>query len=308
MVVKNWTIRYIFLFLVVDFVLAGHVFAEEKAVGKVIGISGTIEFLGRTSEEPVAEVQPGEVRPVSFEKWSPAKFQQAVFASDQFRTFSKSRLKILLIDNSLIALGPNSQMTVQSYLHKPKDKLRQGIIGLAHGLSMYIINKSQSHKKSTFEIVTPTANIAARGTQGYVSAAPENTFVANKVGIVVTSNVNPSVTGSVDLGPGMGNNIPKDQPPTPAQQVSPGSFADFNTVIVLGASISGEDSTSGGGGPLIEVQGPVEEMSGQPVETTASNTEFQQEFFSTSEAGVLGEFFAPVNDPFPVAQLESCSR
>ncbi len=307
MIVNICTLRIVFLILLVDIALVGPVFAEEKAVGKVIGISGTIEFLGRTSEEPVAEVLPGEVRPVSFEKWSPAKFQQAVFAKDQFRTFSKSRLKILLKDNSLIALGPNSQMTVQSYLHKPKDKLRQGIIGLAHGLSMYIINKSQSHKKSTFKIVTPTANIAARGTQGYASASLENTFVANKVGTVVTSNVNPSVAGSVDLGPGMGNNIPKDQPPTPAQQVSPGSFQNFDTVIVLGASVSGEESTSEGGGPLIEVQGAGEETSDQPEETAQSNTDFQQQFFSTSEAGVLGEFFAPVNDPFPVSQLESCS-
>ena len=123
------------------------------------------------------------------------KKKQPVYAKDRFRTSRKSRLKILFADKSLMALGPRSEMTVESYLYKPKDKLRQGVINIAHGLSMYIVNKSQKNKKSNFRIVSPTGNLAARGTQGYISVGPEKTLVANQAGTVLVRNIDPRQGG-----------------------------------------------------------------------------------------------------------------
>ncbi len=216
---------------------SGQTFAAENPVGKIIGVTGTIEYLSAGSE-PVAQAKPGEVQRVSFEKWEKVEFHQAVYAQDKFRTSRKSRLKILLADNSLIALGPNSEVKVESYLYNKDEKLRQGVIGVAHGLSMYIVNKSQTNKDSSFRMVTPTANIAARGTQGYTSSSEVNTFVANRVGCVEDSNVNPDIPGVVKLCEKMGNNIPKDGPPTPAQPLSAEAIDQINVMVLGLAALS----------------------------------------------------------------------
>ena len=121
------------------------------------------------------------------------KKNQPVYIKDTYRTGRKSRIKILFEDKSLMALGPRTRMSVESYLYKPEDKLRQGVINVAHGLSMYIVNKSQKNKKSSFRIVSPTGNLAARGTQGYVSASKDKMLIANQAGTVLISNSDPNV-------------------------------------------------------------------------------------------------------------------
>ena len=266
---KNFiTISFFIFQCAVLLVPSGQSVAAENPVGKIIGITGTIEYLPAGSE-PVAEAKPGEVQRVSFEKWEKVKFHQAVYAKDTFRTARKSRLKILLSDNSLIALGPNSEVKVESYLFNKEDKLRQGVIKMAHGLSMYIVNKSQTHKNSSFRMVTPTANIAARGTQGYTSASERNTFVANLFSSVDTSNINPEIRKVVTLGANEGNNIPKDGPPTPAKPITPETMKQIN-IMVMGLAALDPGKTGG----------------------------FSEEFLLASEAD-LAEFFEE-NNSFPI--------
>jgi len=253
----------------------GQIFAAENPVGKIIGITGTIEYIA-AGFEPMAEAKPGEVQRVSFEKWEKVKFHQVVFSKDRFRTSRKSRLKILLLDNSLIALGPNSEVKVESYLYNKKEKLRQGVIGVAHGLSMYIVNKSQTHKNSSFRMVTPTANIAARGTQGYTSSSAVNTFVANRVGCVEDSNINSEIRGVVKLCANMGNNIPKDGPPTPPKPVTDSSMEQIN-VMIMGLAALDPGKTGG----------------------------FTDDFLAASEAD-LAEFFEE-NNSFPIV-INTCNN
>ena len=261
------TISFFILQCVVLLVPSGQTFAAENPVGKIIGVTGTIEYLPAGSE-PVAEAKPGDVQRVSFEKWEKVEFHQAVYAKDKFRTARKSRLKILLSDNSLIALGPNSEVKVESYLFNKEDKLRQGVIGVAHGLSMYIVNKSQTHKNSSFRIVTPTSNVGARGTQGYTSASERNTFVANLFGCVEDWSVNPEFSDiKVTLCENEGNNIPKDEPPTPAKPLTPETMEQIN-IMVMGLRAIEPGKTTG----------------------------FTQEFLAASE-GDLAEFFEE-NIPF----------
>ncbi len=184
------TIRAIFFCLLSGLLIPLHAAAQEKPVGKIISIRGTVEIL---VSEPVAEVKKGEVKKVAAEVWQKITKKQPVYAKDTFRTGRKSRLKILFEDKSLMALGPRTKMSVESYLFKPEDKLRQGVINVAHGLSMYIVNKSQKNKKSSFRIVSPTGNLAARGTQGYISATKDKTLIANQAGTVEVSNSDPNV-------------------------------------------------------------------------------------------------------------------
>ncbi len=231
--------------------LSSSTWADDKPVGKIISIKGFVEVL---VSEPVAEAKPGEVKKVSAEVWQQVKKKRPIYAKDKFRTGRKSRLKILFEDNSLMALGPRTKISVESYLYKPEDKLRQGVINVAHGLSMYIVNKSQKNKDSVFRIVSPTGNLAARGTFGFVSSSPTKTIVANKTGAMSASNVDPNVAGSQLVGANSVSTIPQGQPPTVPQTMSDTSFNTISSVVLgrIGASLpasmmkqeSGATSTS----------------------------------------------------------------
>lgn len=187
--------------------------ADPEPVGTVLAISGTIEYRVVT---PEAKDKSGKVVPASFSPWQKAEFKQPVFANYEFRTAQRSRLKIKFSDNSLIALGPNSQMQIESYLFSAEDKLRQGAINIAQGLSMYIFNKSQTHKDSQFKIVSPAGNIAARGTHGYVAVTGDQMLVANRAGSVAAFNE----FGSVNCGRMEKTIIPRGQPPLPPQKLT----------------------------------------------------------------------------------------
>ncbi|MDC1123077.1 FecR family protein [Nitrospinaceae bacterium] len=245
---------------------------------------GTVEiFLGELGSE--SKGKPGEVKPVSAEPWQKVKKKQPVYSKDRYRTSRKSRMKILFSDNSLMALGPGAEMVIEGYRTKPKSKLRQGVIRIKKGLSMYIVNKSQKNKKSFFNIRTPTANLGARGTQGYIAVSSTNTLVANQAGVLLARNSNPNVgkerksnwfefdgghgpfiakasfkddnlsfaqaprKAVVRLGRMMKTAIPKNALPAPPTPLSPGALASFRNFVVGDIAYSG-----GGGNSLISVE------------------------------------------------------
>ncbi len=226
--------------------------AQDKPVGRVISIIGSVEVQAGGAE-PVAQGKAGETKTVSLGNWSKVQPKQMVYATDTFRTARKSRLKILFEDKSLMALGPNTTMTVESYLYKPEDKLRQGVINVSHGLSMYIVNKGQKNPKSSFKMVTPTGNIAARGTKGFLSVSEFETLVANQAGDVLTSNSDPKVLGEVIVNAMMKTVIELGKPPA---DPTPLTAAEVNMIqnVVMAWLQSKFTKQKTGGNILVELQ------------------------------------------------------
>ncbi len=203
--------------------------AEEEPIGKVIGISGKVEF---ATLEQIQGQEKGLLSLVKFSPWRKTEFQQLVYARDVYTTKKRSRLKILFNDNSLIALGPGSTMKVQSYIHSRESKLRRATIDITKGLAMYIINKSQKNKNSRFDIVSPVANLSSRGTQGYISSFPGETIVANQVGSMATQNRDPGIQGSVIVGPMSRTIVESGKPPELPAPLSDGELAAIRTGIL----------------------------------------------------------------------------
>ena len=232
------------LFLLTFTILVGlshkAVAEEEKSVGKVIAIIGSVDYLSGENE-PVAETEAGQVRKVSLPAWQKVGRRQPVFTQDQFRTSRKSRLRVLFEDSSLIALGPNATMKVAHYLYKPEEKLRESVISVAHGLSMYIVNKSQTNKNSSFKIVSPTAAMSARGTHGYMSVSGKKSLIANVAGSVEVINSDLSVVGKVVVGAMMKTIVEKGQPPTPPEPLTAAELKIINNVVI--GLANSEDST-----------------------------------------------------------------
>ena len=212
--------------------------AEDKPVGRILAVIGTVKyFVGKDSS--ASRGTPGEVKRVAFEPWQNVKKRQPVYATDQFRTGRKSRLKVLFSDNSLMALGPGAESAVTAYRTQPESKLRQGIIGVKRGLAMYIVNKSQNNKKSFLKIVTPTANIGARGTQGYVAASDERTLLANQAGAVGVKSSDPNIDTQVNVGPMMKTVVRAGVAPIPPQPLSANELSTFRSFVVGDLAFSG---------------------------------------------------------------------
>ena len=207
-------------------------------MGRILAVIGTVKyFVGKDSS--ASRGTPGEVKRVAFEPWQSVKKRQPVYATDQFRTGRKSRLKVLFSDNSLMALGPGAEIAVTAYRTQPESKLRQGIIGVKRGLAMYIVNKSQNNKKSFLKIVTPTANIGARGTQGYVAASDERTLLANQAGAVGVKSSDPDIDTQVNVGPMMKTVVRAGVAPIPPRPLSANELSTFRNFVVGDLAFSG---------------------------------------------------------------------
>jgi|TARA_Y100000310_G_scaffold345767_1_gene469604 hypothetical protein len=217
--------------------------AEDKPVGRILAVNGTVKyFVGKDSS--ASGEKPGEVKLVAFEPWQNVKKRQPVYATDKFRTGRKSRLKILFSDNSLMALGPGAEMLVDAYRTQPKSKLRQGVVNVKRGLAMYLVNKSQNNKKSFFNIVTPAANLGARGTQGYVAVSDGQTLVANQAGAVAVKSSDPDIDVQVNVGSMMKTKVSVGAPPAPPTPLLANELATFRALVVGDIAFSGGPENS----------------------------------------------------------------
>ncbi len=318
---------------------------EEKPIGTIIGIIGTVQMRAAGSSKPVAKANPGklQIKPVSFDPdavWQTAKFKQEVYASDEFRTKRGSRLKIKFDDNSLLALGPNSLMSIGSYRMNKAQKLRQGVINVAKGLSMYIINKSQKNKQSSFKVITPTANLSSRGTFGFISSSANKTIVANKTGAMSASNIDPNIAGSQLVGANSVSTIPQGQPPTVPQTMSNSNFNAISSVVLgrigtsLPSSMFNQDSDTGqqttsqsddssdsgdsssntdtstsdsGDSSQSQDSQPGNTPDGQPGSNVGGGDSIVSDFVSVAGPDIGVAIATPVNVPFSVTGMQGCS-
>ena len=132
-------------------------------------------------------------------------------------------------------------MKVAHYLYKPEEKLRESVISVAHGLAMYIVNKSQTNKNSSFKIVSPTAAMSARGTHGYISVSGKKSLIANVAGSIEVINSDLSVVGKVVVGAMMKTIVERGQPPTPPEPLTAAEMKIINNVVI--GLANSEDST-----------------------------------------------------------------
>jgi hypothetical protein len=234
---KKWTLLSFWL-LVLSLSWLVEAKAEEKPVGMIIGVTGEILYRSTTDTPVASKDKLGETKLASFSPWEKVKFKQPVYAKDEFKTSKRSRLKIKFSDNSLMALGPNSKMEVSKYVYNKKKNLRQGVMKISYGLSMYIVNKTQKNKKSNFNLISPTANLAARGTQGYVSSSDKVTYLANQAGAMDSSSSDPNIKGSQTVGAMKKNSIEAGKPPTVPTDLTNNDLAAVRNVVMgqIGAS------------------------------------------------------------------------
>src|SRR4030042_180146 len=151
-----------------------------------------------------------------------AKVKDGIFFNDTVSTPEASRAKRLFIDDSILTLGEKSKVVINEFVYS-KDKGGRSIIGLIDGKMRSIVGKTN------FEVHTPTAVAAARGTIilfeiGVKDGKKFTTMICHEGEFYVRSRY-PGIVGSVTLKAGMMLTV-FDGEPLPSPVIAPDGEAE----------------------------------------------------------------------------------
>lgn len=94
----------------------------------------------------------------------PVKLHGEVLFKDIIQTQRESRTRALFQDDSMLTVGENSRVEIDEYIYNPEKNVRQAIVKLMQGQVRALVSKVFKANGSRFEIHTPSAVAAARGT------------------------------------------------------------------------------------------------------------------------------------------------
>jgi hypothetical protein len=94
----------------------------------------------------------------------PVKLRERVYFKDVIETQADSRAKALFDDDSILTVGENSRVEVSEYIYDPANNQRSSVLRMIQGKARALVGKLFAGLGSKFEVHTPTAVAAARGT------------------------------------------------------------------------------------------------------------------------------------------------
>ena len=131
-------------------------FGSSLAMGEERGKDGIGFYTAVLGQASVTH--PGEDRVL------PVKLHDEVLFKDVIQTQNESRSKALFQDDSMLTVGENSRVEIDEYIYNPEKNVRQAIVKLMQGQVRALVSKVFKANGSRFEIHTPSAVAAARGT------------------------------------------------------------------------------------------------------------------------------------------------
>jgi len=177
-------IKKCFIFLTIILILAGSAFSESEDWKLVVKVDGTVQS-----------------RKENQDKWSTIWQSRMLKNGDYAQTLNKSRANIRFADQTVITVGENSVVEMSQF--KMDKTSRTGTIKLITGKIRTTVGKFFAGDKTDIKVETPTAVLAARGTDFFVDQPPVQNQLpgANNLtvyvfegGVSYSPNANPSQT------------------------------------------------------------------------------------------------------------------
>jgi hypothetical protein len=100
----------------------------------------------------------------------PATVGTEVFESDVLRTGADGRLAVMLIDESRLSLGPNSELALTRVVYAPERQQLGLAVRLARGVCSYVSGLIAKLAPEAVRLETPTSIIGVRGTHVLIKA------------------------------------------------------------------------------------------------------------------------------------------
>jgi hypothetical protein len=97
---------------------------------------------------------------------------EEIFIGDEVKTDAMGHLQILLLDETVFTIGPNSAITIDKFIYDPKTQVGNMQASITKGVFRYISGKIAAKKPENVTIKLPTATIGIRGTIVAGEASP----------------------------------------------------------------------------------------------------------------------------------------
>ena len=128
----------------------------------------------------------------------------AVNMKDELRTGPNARLQVTFRDNTVLTLGENASVVVDTYVYDPDKSTGETVLQATRGAFRFVTGRLKELKQKKIAVSTPVADIGIRGTEFWGGPIDEKYGILLLTGEVVVSNQ----AGSVTLTPGQGTDIP----------------------------------------------------------------------------------------------------
>ena len=180
----------------------------------------------------------------------PLNLHDDVNWKDVVKTENTGRVRIALLDGSVLNVGARSEMRIVEHNAQTEQTQIEMTLGR---MRSHVVKLTK--KGSSFEVKTQTAVIGVVGTTFIVEATPTSTRVICIEGKVTVENINPSVRGRVQLQAGESTLVNAGFAPTAAAATS---AAELQTALnrtevqpgLRAAAQPGMAATAGGAQPV----------------------------------------------------------
>lgn len=147
--------RLFILFLFITILLPCFAMGEESVVGKA-----------KTGKGDVVAIRNG--------KETPLHIGDKLYQRDIIRTGANSSVGIIFEDNSILSLGPKSEIMIDEYVFTPEKGRLSMITRMMKGTASYISGIIGKQSPESVKFQTPDATIGIRGTQFLVKVNEDN--------------------------------------------------------------------------------------------------------------------------------------
>ena len=170
--------------------------AQADAVGRLTLVEGRVDIL-RGGQLPA----------------TPVKVDDGVQTGDVLRTKSLSKAQITFIDNSTLAIAPESRVGIEAYMFDSGQNKRNVVLQLFQGLAHAVVSKVYKSAEPDFVIKTHTAIMGIRGTEFGIRLHPNSSTILNFTGLLQVGNILSEVSQlsrrafklAYSFGPGAGS-------------------------------------------------------------------------------------------------------
>ena len=247
--------KFVFLWtmlVVLAFQVGSLTHAQADAVGRLTLVEGRVDLM-RGGQLPA----------------TPVKVDDGVQTGDVLRTKSLSKAQITFIDNSTLAIAPESRVAIEAYMFDSVQNKRNVVLQLFQGLAHAVVSKVYKSAEPDFVIKTHTAVMGIRGTEFGIRLHPNSSTILNFTGLLQVGNILSEVSQlsrrafklAYSFGPGAGSGqhwvllkdmqgttVGRGLPPTQAFGISPADLKAFMNQMAVGLTSRKRDGGAGGGG------------------------------------------------------------
>lgn len=137
--------KMLILCFIITMLLPCLAIGQESAIGKI-----------KTGKGEIAAIRSGETITVSI--------GDPLYQNDTIRTGEDSSVGIIFEDNTILSLGPKSEIVIDEYVFAPEKDLLSMAARMIRGTAAYMSGIIGKQSPETVKFQTPDATIGIRGT------------------------------------------------------------------------------------------------------------------------------------------------